>query len=122
MCWQHHGRINVRGGHILFLNWTGAHFLCSISQNLTATSMFIKRMGGRRVAARAVSHATRNNDFTAHNHYSGSAAGVEMDGRVIEVPGEGPPLKRVRVFAPQMDQQMTEGAEAQTVGTKFLYL
>lgn len=58
--------------------------------------MFIKRKGGKRLSARVSSSSTGLNDITAHNHYSGSPSGLNLNSRMLEVEEEAPPSKRAR--------------------------
>ena len=74
--------------------------------------MFVKRVGGKRVASRASQSISRAaNDITAYNHYSGSTAGVDINSRVIEVHGEGRPAKRARTTQPTPDSILYSGED-----------
>ena len=77
--------------------------------------MFVKRVGGKRVASRASQSISRAaNDITAYNHYSGSTAGVDINSRVIEVHGEGRPAKCARTTQPTPDSILYSGEDANT--------
>ena len=84
--------------------------------------MFAKRLGGKRVAAHSVTKTARTpNDITAHNHYSGSPAGLETESRLLEVRGEGRPPKRARTAPAPQESPAGDGLPSSAVAIFVLH-